>query len=68
VDRDGEFPVLAATALIGVGVRAAGGAVVDVANQLILNGGDFSAINGREVGAAALGGAVSVELLASRSV
>jgi RHS repeat-associated protein len=58
VDRDGENPLLA-TALIGAGVGAVGGAVFDVTNQLIQNGWDFSAINGSEVGGAALGGAVS---------
>ena len=59
VDRDGEVPLLVVSGLVGAGVGAAGGAIFDVANQLIQNGGDFGAINGREVGAAALGGAVS---------
>ncbi len=58
VDRDGENPLLA-TALIGVGVGAIGGALFDVTNQLIQNGWDFSAVNGREVAGAALGGAIS---------
>jgi hypothetical protein len=59
VDPDGEVPVLLVTAGIGAGVGALGGAVFDVADQLIQNGGDFSAIDGREVAGAAIGGAVS---------
>jgi RHS repeat-associated protein len=55
VDPDGEVPVLLVAAGIGARVGALGGALFDVGNQLILNGGDFSAINGREVGAAAPG-------------
>lgn len=58
MDPNGENPLLA-TALIGAGVGAAGGALFDVTNQLTQNGWDFSAINGREVGGVALGGAVS---------
>jgi RHS repeat-associated protein len=59
VDRDGEVPLLLVTAGIGAGVGAVGGAAFDVTNQLIQNGWDFSAINGREVAGAAIGGLVS---------
>ncbi len=59
VDRDGEVPVLLVTAAIGAGVGAVGGAGFDITNQLIQNGWDFSAINGREVAGATVGGLVS---------
>ena len=59
VDPDGEVLLLLISAGVGAGVGAVGGAVFDVANQLIQNGGQFDQINGREVGAAALGGLVS---------
>jgi RHS repeat-associated protein len=59
VDPDGEVPLLLISAGVGAGAGAVGGAVFDVANQLIQNGGHFDQINGREVGAAALGGLVS---------
>ena len=59
VDQNGEFPILAATALIGAGVGAVGGAGFDAVNQWLHNGHDFSAINIHEVEAAGLGGLVS---------
>jgi RHS repeat-associated protein len=59
VDRDGEVPVLLVSAGVGLAVGAAGGALFDVGNQLIQNGGHFDQINGREVWGATVGGAVS---------
>ena len=59
VDRDGEVPVLLVSAGVGLAVGAGGGALFDVGNQLIQNGGHFDQINGREVWGATVGGAVS---------
>jgi RHS repeat-associated protein len=59
VDPDGEVPLLVISAGVGAGIGAVGGAVFDIGNQLIQNGGHFDQINGRDVGAAALGGLVS---------
>jgi RHS repeat-associated protein len=58
VDPDGENPLLI-SAGVGLVVGAAGGALFDVGNQLIQNGGHFDQINGREVFGATVGGAVS---------
>jgi RHS repeat-associated protein len=58
VDPDGENPLLISGG-VGLIVGAAGGALFDVGNQLIQNGGHFDQINGREVLGATIGGAVS---------
>lgn len=58
VDPDGETPLLA-TAAIGAGIGAIGGGGFNLVSQLISNGGDLKSVDYRQVGSAALGGAVS---------
>jgi len=58
VDENGESPTLV-TAGFGALIGGVAGAIGSATTQLIKNGGDFSDINFRDVGAAAAGGAVA---------
>jgi len=58
VDPNGKSPTLV-TAAIGAGIGLVGGAGFNLVSQLISNEGDFSQVDPRQVGSAALGGAVA---------